>query len=114
MSPSIKRSLPTQLVLALLIDQQGQELFGGDITKTTKVRSGTLYPMLQRLEGISWVQSRWEDADDALRARRPRRRYYRLTGLGEREARSYCASAPAGMFDVIRRALQRPVTGTSS
>lgn len=114
MSAPIKRSIATQLVLALLIDQRGQELFGGDITKTTEVRSGTLYPMLQRLEGISWVESRWEDAEDALRARRPRRRYYRLTGLGEREARSYCASTPTGMFDIIRRALQRPATGTSS
>jgi DNA-binding PadR family transcriptional regulator len=45
---------------------------------------GTLYKALARLAGTGFVESRWEDADLALEAGRPRRRLYRVTALGEK------------------------------
>lgn len=46
------------------------------------LRSGTIYPLLARLEKAKWLESRWEDVDPAEEGR-PRRRLYRLTGQGE-------------------------------
>lgn len=43
--------------------------------------SGTVYPILLRLEQAGWLESEWETADPVLLSR-PRRRLYRLTGLG--------------------------------
>lgn len=46
------------------------------------LKSGTVYPLLARLEKAGWLESRWEEIDPA-EAGRPRRRLYRLTGEGE-------------------------------
>ncbi|HEX5671576.1 MAG TPA: PadR family transcriptional regulator [Acidimicrobiia bacterium] len=45
---------------------------------------GTLYKALGRLEAGGLLESRWEDPDVALAEGRPRRRFYRVTGAGER------------------------------
>ncbi|CAN5120075.1 hypothetical protein BH18ACT5_BH18ACT5_02820 [soil metagenome] len=45
---------------------------------------GTLYKALGRMQTAELLESRWEDADRALAERRPRRRLYRITGLGEK------------------------------
>ena len=44
---------------------------------------GTLYRALGRMEGAGLLESRWEDPAIAEREGRPRRRLYRVTGLGE-------------------------------
>jgi DNA-binding PadR family transcriptional regulator len=43
---------------------------------------GTLYRALSRMERAGLLTSRWEDADIAATEGRPRRRLYRVTGLG--------------------------------
>ena len=43
---------------------------------------GTLYRALARMERAGLLTSRWEDADLAAAEGRPRRRLYRVTGLG--------------------------------
>lgn len=44
---------------------------------------GTLYRALARLEAGGLLESRWEDAETAEAAGRPRRRLYQVTGPGE-------------------------------
>ncbi|MEX1008830.1 MAG: helix-turn-helix transcriptional regulator [Acidimicrobiia bacterium] len=44
---------------------------------------GTLYRALARMEHAGLLTSRWEDAEIAEAEGRPRRRLYRITGLGE-------------------------------
>lgn len=44
---------------------------------------GTLYKALERLEQRGYLASRWEDPNRAAEAGRPRRRFYRLTIVGE-------------------------------
>lgn len=61
---------------------QTDDLSGSDIAKKTNLPSGTLYPILQRLEHHCWLKSRWEDVDPSL-LERPRRRYYHLTVEGQ-------------------------------
>lgn len=45
---------------------------------------GTLYKALGRMERAGLLESRWEDPSVAAEEGRPRRRLYRVTGLGER------------------------------
>jgi PadR family transcriptional regulator PadR len=62
-------------------------LSGTEISRSTGLASGTLYPILFRLEEAGWLESMWEMAVPAL-VKRPRRRLYRMTGLGESNARA--------------------------
>jgi PadR family transcriptional regulator, regulatory protein PadR len=57
------------------------ELAGADIMKAARIQSGTLYPILLRLERVGVLTSRWED-DRPQELGRPRRRLYRLTSSG--------------------------------
>lgn len=52
-------TIPTQLVLQALLADIGQELYGIEIGDAAGLPSGTVHPMLARLEGIGWVSSRW-------------------------------------------------------
>lgn len=54
---------------------------------------GTLYKALGRLADAGMLDSRWEDAETALAAGRPRRRLYSVTGIGERALVTAVASA---------------------
>jgi len=56
--------------------------FGFDIMDATRLPSGTVYPMLRRLEGQGLVGSSWEEDERARKANRPRRRNYQLTRTG--------------------------------
>jgi PadR family transcriptional regulator len=73
----------TLRVLGALMSSPREQLSGADIARVTKLPSGTLYPILFRLEGAKWVESDWEAGDPRLLGR-PRRRYYRITPLGEK------------------------------
>jgi DNA-binding PadR family transcriptional regulator len=57
--------------------------YGFDIMDATNLPSGTVYPILRRLERESMVRARWEKAEIAHREQRPPRRYYELTAEGE-------------------------------
>jgi PadR family transcriptional regulator PadR len=57
------------------------ELSGAEVAKRTRLASGTLYPILIRLERVGWLESRWESADPTELGR-PRRRFYRITAVG--------------------------------
>ncbi len=102
----------TQMVLAELLDNPGTPLFGGEITRRTALRSGTLYPILQRLENAGWLSSSWEDAAVAADEGRPPRRYYQLTGTGETHARAQIRT-PSGVLDRLLRA-DRTAPGAST
>jgi PadR family transcriptional regulator, regulatory protein PadR len=54
--------------------------FGLLICDLAGLGSGTVYPILDRLERAGWVIGEWEAEQPAGR---PRRRSYRLTGAGQ-------------------------------
>ena len=56
---------------------------GFDIMDATDLPSGTIYPILRRLDAEGFVRSRWERETVARREQRPPRRYYELTPAGE-------------------------------
>ena len=78
---SIRMSLQTLRVLDAFLENPAHELSGADIQKRSSLASGTLYPILLRLESAQWFVSRWEAINPTI-AGRPRRRLYRLTPSG--------------------------------
>jgi DNA-binding PadR family transcriptional regulator len=56
---------------------------GFDILDATGLASGTVYPILRRLEQDGFASSRWESARVAQQEQRPPRRYYVLTREGQ-------------------------------
>jgi DNA-binding PadR family transcriptional regulator len=54
--------------------------------RSTGVKSGSLYPILERFERLRWIESHDETIDGRVEGR-TKRRLYKLTALGEREAR---------------------------
>jgi PadR family transcriptional regulator PadR len=88
-------SVATLKVLGAFLSAPGRDLSGADLARHAGIGPGTLYPLLQRLERAGWLDSRWE-IENPSELGRPRRRYYRITGLGVQHARSaYQEVAPA-------------------
>jgi DNA-binding PadR family transcriptional regulator len=81
---------PTLKVLRFLLEKPREGRSGAEMSKATKVGSGTLYPMLARLEAAGWLSSKWE-VIDPREVGRPRRRFYKLTAVGQNSARAALA-----------------------
>jgi PadR family transcriptional regulator PadR len=77
----MKMTYPTALVLQALASGYH---YGFDILDATSLPSGTVYPILRRLDREGFVTSRWEAEAIARREQRPTRRYYEITAEGER------------------------------
>jgi DNA-binding PadR family transcriptional regulator len=95
----------TQLVLRALLENPTRELYGLQIGEAAGLASGTIHPILARLEGLGWVESRWENINPGEQGR-PRRRYYRLSPDGAERARYALANArtPINMVFGLRLA----------
>jgi DNA-binding PadR family transcriptional regulator len=115
MEPLPRLGRATIDVLRLLLEST-QPRWGLELIKATGRPSGTVYPLLDRLERAGWVTSRWDD--DAQRSG-PRRRLYELTPDGAQAARTVVEAArPAtrtALRPVPRTALSQALrTGTAT
>jgi PadR family transcriptional regulator, regulatory protein PadR len=81
----IRISGPTLKLLRFLLENPRQSQSGAAISKGTGLGSGTMYPLLQRLEIAKWIDGEWENVDPAG-VGRPKRRFYKLTRSGQAEA----------------------------
>jgi PadR family transcriptional regulator len=110
--PKPRMTLQVQLVLGEMLSEPAESRYGLDLGTATGLPSGTIYPILARLEGIGWVESDWEDPDAHITEGRPRRRYYRLTREG-----AECADEALRVIQRARRTAVRawriPAPGTS-
>src|SRR5688572_12583612 len=88
----LRMTIPTQRVLEALLEDPVRELYGIEIGNAADLRSGTVHPILARLERVGWLTSRWEDIDASVEGR-PARRYYALTTEGVQAARAALARA---------------------
>lgn len=80
-----KHSQQTRVVLAELATEPSRDRYGYELAQATGLASGTLYPILMRLEERGFLEARWE-----LSERRPRH-VYRLTGAGLQAAAATAA-----------------------
>ncbi|WP_194822396.1 helix-turn-helix transcriptional regulator [Micromonospora sp. S-DT3-3-22] len=83
----------TVAVVRALLTEPAKARWGRDIAAETGLKSGSLHPILARLERAGWVESYWEDPAEHEDAGRPRRRYYRFTSDGAETARLALAEA---------------------
>jgi DNA-binding PadR family transcriptional regulator len=88
-------------VLEVLLDTRAQH-YGLAIAKRTKMKTGSVFPILARLENLGWVTSRWESPAD--RPTGPRRRIYEVTTDGAARARTI-------LRERRPRLILRPATG---
>lgn len=93
----VRMSLQTLRVLEAFLENPTDELAGADVQKLGHLASGTLYPILLRLESAGWFVSRWENVDPSSIGR-PRRRLYRLTPGGLRRASAVFATFSRGVL----------------
>jgi PadR family transcriptional regulator PadR len=74
---------PLSSATALVLDALARgSRHGFDILDATGLPSGTVYPILRRLEQDGFATSRWESARVAQQEQRPPRRYYVLSTTG--------------------------------
>lgn len=73
---------PTLDVLEVLLQahQDERDIHGWEIKKATRRSGPTVYGVIDRLEDADLIEGYWEHQDSS--DKHPRRRYYRLTGLG--------------------------------
>jgi PadR family transcriptional regulator, regulatory protein PadR len=93
----VRMSLQTLRVLEAFLENPTAQLSGADVHQSCGIASGTLYPILLRLESAGWFVSQWESIDPSI-AGRPRRRLYRLTSTGLRRASEVFASFNRGVL----------------
>lgn len=79
MSP-VRLTHATSLILQALASGSRH---GFQIMDVTGLASGTVYPVLRRLEKEGAVGSEWEDEEEAREAGRRRRRIYQLSESGQ-------------------------------
>lgn len=85
-------TLQTIAVLQAMLEAPTHAHYGLQIAGKTHLPTGTIYPILARLEKAGWVSSTWETRDPT-ELERPRRRLYTLTGSGAQRAREALADA---------------------
>lgn len=88
-------SKQTEALLAALLDTASGWRHGYDLSRETGLKSGTLYPILMRLERLGWLEARWEDEPAPGK---PRRHLYRLNALGTEEAQSTAGAAAESLL----------------
>ncbi|RCG31918.1 PadR family transcriptional regulator [Sphaerisporangium album] len=105
----------TASVLSALLASPDRALYGLQLLRATGLKSGTLYPMLHRLQARGWLSSHLEDADPEDEGRL-RRRYYQLTPAGAELARTRLADLPAHRHPAIpdRQVYPRPDASTAA
>jgi PadR family transcriptional regulator, regulatory protein PadR len=103
----VRMTGPLQRVLRAFLEDLPAPRYGYDLMRAAGVKSGTLYPLLGRLEDDGLVSSGW--AVPQMAGQRPRR-YYRLTAEGATVARVELARLSAGGRAPAR--LGRPAPGS--
>jgi len=72
-------------VLTVLLDAAGEWSHGYELARLADVKSGTLYPLLIRLEAQGYLEAEWQQPAEGGR---PPRHAYRLTTSGVQLARA--------------------------
>lgn len=85
---NLRMSDQTTLLMKSFLAQPRDWRYGYDLSRETALKSGTLYPILMRLNKRGWLETRWTEPEAPGR---PPRHMYRLTTDGLRAARETLA-----------------------
>jgi PadR family transcriptional regulator, regulatory protein PadR len=107
----MRNTRAVRAVFTVLLSAPEHEHYGLAITEAAKLRPGTVYPIMARLQDDGCVTSRWEHGSPTVR-HRPRRKAYRLTNTGIQTGRTFLAAYTATYAPAPGTVqLQRPVYG---
>ncbi|MCZ4101067.1 PadR family transcriptional regulator [Streptomyces sp. H39-C1] len=104
---NLKLTPQLERVLRVFLEDTAAPQYGYSLMKAAKLASGTLYPILTRLETEGVVTSQWETP--TKESQRPRK-YYQLTGEGIRVARVELAQQSMER-GIAQPGTARPATG---
>ena len=79
----------TLAVLERFLERPTEWRYGYELSRATGLKSGTLYPILMRLEKYTLLEAQWVTMEDGV----PPRHTYRLTPNGLEWARTQLAEA---------------------
>jgi len=108
--------MQVKFVLRSMLSEPSREWYGLELCDLTDLPAGTMYPILARLEGCGWLESRWENTAEHVAGGRPPRRYYRFSQSGAETARIELALSHRAKGRLSRgegAALPRPHGATS-
>jgi hypothetical protein len=81
--PKVRLTQPTLTVIGVLQRSAFEgPLWGLQICRLTDLGPGTVYPILDRLVGVGWLATTWEQGQPSGR---PRRCFYEITAVGRSE-----------------------------
>lgn len=106
MDGEIRVTVPVARVLRVFLNDPAEPRYGFDLMETTGLASGTLYPILVRLERAGWIVGAKEDIDPVAEGR-PARKNFTLTGVGQQSARERLTALAAEFVAPKGRATQR-------
>jgi PadR family transcriptional regulator PadR len=92
-----KLSPQSRTILAAMLDRRSEWSHGYDLSQETGVSSGTIYPLLMRLEEGGFLETQWLEPSESGR---PPRHAYRLTEAGAELAR---CNPPEDIAPSVRR-----------
>jgi DNA-binding PadR family transcriptional regulator len=104
MGRRLRISPQTLSLLEALLNKPTSWHHGYALSQQTGLASGTLYPILMRLEKLRWLETSWEQPGAA--PGRPPRHLYRLTS----EARAW---AREELADARERKIWKPALGNA-
>ena len=100
-TPRLSRE--TLAVLERFVDCPLEWRYGYELSRQTRPKSGTLYPILMRLEKHALLEARWVTTENGV----PPRHTYRLTPNGLEFARNELAEPAAKRTWIQQPALSR-------
>jgi PadR family transcriptional regulator PadR len=99
MSPETPElSMQSLAVIRELIRDPGEPRYGLELSDAARLKAGTVYAILARLERYGWLES-FPEQVDPTKVGRPARRLYQLTAAGAPAMRAAFSSAVASLFD---------------
>jgi PadR family transcriptional regulator, regulatory protein PadR len=110
MTSPVRVSKQTLKLLAALSAKPTSWHYGYALSRETELQSGTLYPILMRLEERGWLETQWEQPQSGTGkwGGRPPRHMYRLTASGHKAAVEAISAARSRAL-VRKTKTRRPV-----
>jgi len=100
----LRMSPQTLLVLDAFLEQVEEWKYGYDLSRSTGLKSGTLYPILMRMAERQLLETQWEAGEPG----KPPRHMYRFTPEGLRFARASASAQTSGGLGQVALGLVLP------
>lgn len=85
----LTRHTPATAAVVGALMESSESIWGLQVVKMTGLKTGTVYPILERLEDAGWITSEW---DTDLTRKGPRRRYFKLEAEAVPYAQEYIST----------------------